>query len=77
MDADGTGDECDCLPDLTNNDVVTFEDLALFASHWHATGCMDPPDPDYCGATDFDKSGAVDAADLKVLAEKWLADANL
>ena len=71
MDADGKGDECDCLADLSNNNFVNLEDFALFASHWSDTGCTGP---DYCGATDFDKSGTVDLNDLTEIAQKWLDD---
>lgn len=69
MDADGIGDECDCLPDLSNNGIVNFEDLDLFAGRWLDSGCISP---DFCTATDFDKSGSVDLVDLGMFAEEWL-----
>lgn len=69
MDADGKGDECDCLPDLTNNDVVNSEDFGVFALHWLETGCIAP---DFCSACDFDKSTAVGIEDLVAIAELWL-----
>ena len=69
MDADGVGDVCDLLPDLSNNGVVTFDDLSLYAAEWGRSDCVAP---DYCNAADFDKSGAVDLIDLAEFAQVWL-----
>lgn len=71
MDNDGKGDECDCLPDMNNDDIVNSEDLALFVGHWLDTGCESP---DFCSATDFNKSSRVDLADFAIFAQKWLED---
>jgi hypothetical protein len=68
MDGDGTGDACDLLADLSNNDLVNFEDFAIFALHWLDINCLAP---DYCSAVDFDKSGAVDITDLAEIASHW------
>ena len=69
MTADGVGDVCDLLPDLSNNGVVTFDDLSLYAAEWGRSDCVAP---DYCNAADFDKSGAVDLIDLAEFAQVWL-----
>ena len=69
MDADGIGDACDYLYDLSNNGVVTLEDLALYAAEWGRSDCVGP---DYCNAADFNQSGAVDLIDLADFAAAWL-----
>lgn len=69
MDFDGNGDECDCLADVSNNDSIGFEDFAMFALHWLDINCTTP---DYCSATDFDKSGTVDFTDLAKIVSHWL-----
>ena len=69
MDGDGIGDECDCLADLSNNDFIDFEDFMMFALHWLDLNCTTP---DYCSATDFDKSGTVGPTDLAEIAQRWL-----
>lgn len=73
MDGDGTGDKCDCLPDLTNSNGVNMEDFALFARNWDMFPCTPP---DYCYATDFNKSGVVDIEDLIILIDHWLGNIN-
>lgn len=69
MDSDGKGDECDCLADLSNNNFIDLEDFTMFALHWLEINCTTP---DYCSATDFDKSGTVDSPDLAEIAAQWL-----
>ncbi len=55
--------------DLNLDCGVDFEDYALFALHWFDTNCTHP---DYCSATDFDKSGMVDCNDLAQMIQYWL-----
>jgi hypothetical protein len=54
--------------DLNLDCCVDFEDFALFALHWFDTNCTLP---DYCPATDFDKSGMVDFNDLAQIIQYW------
>jgi len=54
-------------PDLNGDGVVNFIDLAIFAAQWSPNTRSD-----WCGMADFNKSGAVDLADLTTLAEHWL-----
>ena len=74
MDFDGMGDECDCLPDKSNDGVIDVNDLLLFAEHWLESPCTPP---DYCDATDFDKSTIVDMMDLSIIAEGYLRGCDL
>ena len=55
--------------DLDLDGYVGILDLATFISHWLETGCSDP---NWCGQTDFNRSGSVDFVDFAILAEKWL-----
>jgi hypothetical protein len=50
-------------------DGVDFVDYAFFASRWLNTNCAANDD---CDGTDFDSSGTVDMADLKVFCTYWL-----
>ncbi len=71
MDGDDKGDECDCLPDLSNDGIVNLVDFALFGQHWLDGGCAGP---DFCNARDFDKNGQVGFTDLDHFANRWLSD---
>ena len=73
IDTDGKGNACDCLADLTNNNIVDIEDLFLFTQHWLEASCSYP---DYCQAADFDMSSSVNLADFTIFAENWLTEMN-
>jgi hypothetical protein len=55
--------------DLTGDDWVDFDDLAVFARYWLKTDCHSP---DWCAGADDEPDGDVDEADLAVLANGWL-----
>jgi len=48
-----------------DEDIINFPDFAAFASYWQAI---------WSGSGDFNRSGTVDVADLKMFAEHWLGD---
>ncbi len=49
--------------------IINFPDFATFASYWQDNNC---PQTNLCGGSDFNRSGKVDIADLKMFAEHWL-----
>jgi hypothetical protein len=49
---------------------VNFVDMAQVASRWALSGCTQANS--WCSGADIDKSGAVDALDMRQLADKWL-----
>lgn len=55
--------------DFTSDAIVDFADLALFASYWQDTWCIDPV---WCAGTDIDTDGRVDINDLMLFADYWL-----
>ncbi len=56
-------------------DGITIEDFVFFIEHWGDDNCA--PSNDYCQGTDLDFSGTVDAGDLEILVENWLAGGEL
>jgi len=59
------------IADFLCPDGVNMIDFAFFAAHWGQQNCDESND--YCDGTDFDMSGVVDANDLKIFADYWLA----
>ena len=55
--------------DFVCPDGVNFVDYSFFANRWMSTNCTANND---CDGTDFDSSGTVDLADLKVFCNYWL-----
>ncbi len=55
--------------DFFNDTRVDFTDFAILASYRGATDCADP---DWCGGTDLDTDGDVDADDFTLFADYWL-----
>jgi hypothetical protein len=55
--------------DFNNDTIVDFHDYAILASYWQETDCNTP---DWCGGTDLDIDGSVDANDLMLFCEFWL-----
>jgi hypothetical protein len=55
--------------DLVCPDGVNFADYSFFAERWLNTDCASK---DNCDGTDFDFSGTVDIADLKIFCNYWL-----
>ena len=53
---------------------VTIDDFLFFIEHWREDNC--DPGNDYCDGTDLDFSGTVDANDLEILVDNWLAGRN-
>lgn len=49
--------------------IINFPDFATFASYWQNDTCWQTV---WCGGGDFNRSGKVDIADLKMFAEHWL-----
>jgi hypothetical protein len=63
----------DTFSDLTNDKVVSFDDLGVLLDYW-----MDQcSGPDWCGGADFDHSYRVDSSDFARLGESWLIDRSL
>ena len=56
--------------DWVRPDGVNFADFAYFAERWQTTGCYSSNN--FCGGADFDFSGTVDIADLKIFCSYWL-----
>jgi hypothetical protein len=52
------------LADMTNDGVIDFEDLVVFAQLWLYTGINNP--------ADFDRNETIDFADFAALANDWL-----
>jgi len=52
-----------------DEDIINFPDFAVFASYWQDNNC---PQTFWCGGSDFNRSGTVDFADLKIFAEHWM-----
>ncbi|MGB2808410.1 MAG: hypothetical protein WBC22_11750 [Sedimentisphaerales bacterium] len=52
-----------------DEDIINFPDFATFSSYWQDTNC---PQTVSCRGSDFNRSGKVDIADLKMFAEHWL-----
>jgi len=59
---------CKVLGDLDHNYRVDMEDLSLFALRWMDMDCND------CDGSDLDGDGAVNTADLEILARNWLTE---
>jgi hypothetical protein len=59
--------EYDLFPD--EELIINLPDFATFASYWQDQNC---PQSNWCDGGDFDRSGAVDFADLMILADHWL-----
>ena len=55
--------------DLVCPDGVNFADYSFFAERWLNTNCASNNN---CDGTDFDFSGTVDIADLKIFCNYWL-----
>jgi len=55
--------------DLNGDGAVNWQDFAVFAGQWLASGCSDP---DWCDGADLNHSGNVDWADFAVFAGQWL-----
>ncbi len=58
--------------DFVCPDGITIADLLFFIEHWGEENC--DLGNDYCQGTDLDQSGTVDASDLEIFVENWLAD---
>jgi hypothetical protein len=52
-----------------DEDIINFPDFATFSSYWQNTNC---PKSNWCGGSDFNRSGTVDFEDLKIFAGHWL-----
>ena len=50
---------------------VDLVDFSLLAAHWLGRDCG--LGEDYCDGADLDQSGFMDAADLEMMADSWLA----
>ena len=61
--------------DFVCPDGFTIEDFLFFIEHWQDENC--DLSNDYCQGTDLDFSGTVDADDLEILLENWLAEGEL
>jgi hypothetical protein len=61
--------------DFVCPDGFTIEDFLFFAEYWQDENC--DLSNDYCQGTDLDFSGTVDADDLEILLENWLAEGEL
>jgi len=48
-----------------------IDDFVFFIEHWGDETC--DLSNDYCQGTDLDQSGTVDAGDLEILVDNWLA----
>jgi hypothetical protein len=59
--------------DLNSDEVVNFEDFAIFASQWSAIDC---DDPNWCEGADLDRNDEVDYNDLGFFVEYWLWSAS-
>ena len=61
---DGVPDACQCLPDLSGDNVVSAADLALLLGFWgtDGSGVID---------ADIDDDGIVAASDLSILLSAW------
>lgn len=59
------------FPDLTEDNQIGLDDLALFVAQWARTDC-DEVANNYCEQTDFNKDGKTDLEDLTILADNWL-----
>jgi hypothetical protein len=55
---------------LVGWDGVDFRDYSFFANHWLKINCGAAND---CNGCDFDFSDMVDAIDLKIFTDNWLA----
>ncbi len=58
---------CDLLAD--DEGIVNLRDFAIFALYWRDNNCRQA---NWCGGSDFDRSGTVDSADLMIFTEYWL-----
>ena len=59
--------------DLSGDAEITFNDLAIFASHWLEESCSEP---DFCGGADLNQNGIVDLSDLDKFIALWLKEAG-
>ena len=58
------------LADLNEDGMVNLEDFAVLAGWWQDDdACVEP---DWCGGSDFDRSGTIDLFDLTTFTESWL-----
>jgi len=57
--------------DFVCPDGITGDDFSFFLEHWGDNNC--DLSNDYCQGTDLDQSGTVDAKDLEIFLENWLA----
>ncbi|HUW17923.1 MAG TPA: hypothetical protein VMW16_01320 [Sedimentisphaerales bacterium] len=55
--------------DLTSDQIVNFDDFAIFASHWNDSNC---DDPNWCDGADLDRDGDVDYNDVELFVDFWL-----
>ncbi|HUW19316.1 MAG TPA: hypothetical protein VMW16_08445 [Sedimentisphaerales bacterium] len=57
--------------DLTGDDWVDFDDVAVFAAYWLSSDCGEPNN--WCEGADFEpRDGCVDYHDLGFLLDRWL-----
>jgi hypothetical protein len=54
--------------EINNDGKIDYKDFSLFGSRWLDTACG------HCGGADFNGDNAVDANDLNMMADNWLAD---
>jgi hypothetical protein len=57
--------------DMNNDKIINWADFVLFGLEWLDTGC------DLCNGADLSGDNAVDANDLNIMANIWLADFSL
>ena len=67
--AEEMNSEYDLYPD--EELIINLPDFATFASYWQDQNC---PQSNWCEGSDFNRSGAVDFADLVIFADYWLGD---
>lgn len=65
-DNDGIGNSCD--PDLNQDNIVNFADLAILRAGWLATSS----DATYNPNADLNGDGVINFADLAILRSRWL-----
>jgi outer membrane protein assembly factor BamB len=59
-------------PDFTNDGIVDWFDLTVFAQHW-LDNCSSN---NWCDGADFNHSGQVDFVDFSVFASQWFSNSN-
>jgi hypothetical protein len=61
VNVDGIPDECQCIADITGDNMVNVDDLLAIVGYWGSAGPLG----------DINQDGIVDVSDLLIVVANW------